>query len=224
MDKFYQISEELSCKNIITVLSSEYAFIAYSFFMSIRSFIPTTNQNFIGGKPKRYMIDVNGTLHSVVELDEGDFKKVTRNSKAFANYIYSHLLGVEIEVFDKNGEIEIIEFAKVNERVKKDGVKNYHKVVCKLTQERSNTKKLIIVNLIEIIKNSEYLDENFENSHQWLDEKGWEIRKCFVMKKKGNIIYPVVLSIGRTRDGRNILYSANIKINEGVTIDKDATS
>ena len=171
------------------------------------------------------LVGVDGNLYPVVvELNEKDFRKATKNSKEFAKYIYDNLLNQKIEVLDKDGNLEVIEFAKKKETVKKDGSKNPHPVVGKLTQEKDNDKKLVIINLPEVIKNSGYIDENPEQSHQWLDENGWEIRRCFVVKKRQNVVYPVILSIGRTRDGRNVLYSANIKKNEGVAIDKNATS
>ena len=174
---------------------------------------------------RRNQKGVDGNLYpTVVELNERDFKKATRNAKAFANYIYENLLNKKIDVYDKEGNVETIEFAGKNEVAKKDGANNPHRVVGKLTQERNNDKKLVIISLPEVIKNSEYIAENAEHTHQWLDENGWEIRRCFVVKKNEDKIYPVILSIGRTRDGRNVLYSANIKKDEGVAIDKDATS
>jgi UDP-N-acetylglucosamine:LPS N-acetylglucosamine transferase len=44
-----------------------------------------------------------------------------------------------------------------------------------------------------------------------------------VMTKDGTI-YPVTLHIAKAKDGRNILYDVNVKINEGVATDKIATS
>jgi len=74
-----------------------------------------------------------------------------------------------------------------------------------------------------VLENSEYFAENKEQSHQWLDENGWEIRKAYVELNDGKI-YPVLLSIGRTRDGRNILYAISIKTKEGIDVDMKATS
>jgi hypothetical protein len=41
---------------------------------------------------------------------------------------------------------------------------------------------------------------------------------------KDGTIYPITLHIAKARDGRNILYDVNVKINEGIAADKIATS
>jgi len=45
---------------------------------------------------------------------------------------------------------------------------------------------------------------------------------CIV--QQGNVIYPAMLTIGRARDGRSILYYVRVEKNEGVAIDIKATS
>lgn len=53
-------------------------------------------------------------------------------------------------------------------------------------------------------------------NHQWLDEKGFEIKKAYVQDIFGNI-YEAMLNIANAKDGRKILYaiSNTKKIDEG---------
>ena len=122
-----------------------------------------------------------------------------------------------------NGSLEVIEFAGEKERVQKNGAKNKHPVIGELTQARNEIKKVVIVNAVETAEISRFAENRDEHSHQWLDENGWENRTSYVMTSDSTI-YPVILHIARTRDGRNILYDVNVKINEGVAADKNATS
>lgn len=86
-----------------------------------------------------------------------------------------------------------------------------------------NLKKLVILNATETAEISNFAKYKDEHSHQWLDENGWDERTSYVMTKDGTI-YPVTLHIAKARDGRNILYDVNVKIKEGVAVDKNATS
>lgn len=170
------------------------------------------------------IVDVNGVEYEhIVELDYKIFNRVRRSGKAYIDFIRNKLIKQKITVFDDNGASEIIEFAGEKERVLKDGAKNKHLVIGELTQARNEIKKLVIVNAVETAEISNIAATNSEHSHQWLDEHGWEERTSHVMTKDGTI-YPVTLHIARARDGRNILYDVNIKINEGIAADKIATS
>ena len=150
----------------------------------------------------------------MVVLDTNIFKGIPpRNwGKTFRNFISKHLTGKKVLTFDENGKEEIIEFAKPNERVTKNGANNSHKVIDKLSRKSDRNSKLVIVHSDEVINISEKENENAEHSHQWLDENGWEFRNAFVMDKYGKI-YSVTLNIAKSKDGRNILYDIN-KINE----------
>ena len=150
----------------------------------------------------------------MVVLDTNIFKGIPpRNwGKTFRNFISKHLIGKKFLTFDENGKEEIIEFAKPNERVTKNGANNSHKVIDKLSRKSDRNSKLVIVHSDEVINISEKENENAEHSHQWLDENGWEFRNAFVMDKYGKI-YSVTLNIAKSKDGRNILYDIN-KINE----------
>lgn len=158
---------------------------------------------------------VSGEIYDkVVVLDTNIFKGIPpRNwGKTFRNFISKHLIGKKFLTFDENGKEEIIEFAKPNERVTKNGANNSHKVIDKLSRKSDRNSKLVIVHSDEVINISEKQHENAEHSHQWLDENGWEFRNAFVMDKYGKI-YSVTLNIAKSKDGRNILYDIN-KINE----------
>ena len=158
---------------------------------------------------------VSGEIYDkVVVLDTNIFKGIQpRNwGKTFRNFISKHLIGKKFLTFDENGKEEIIEFAKPNERVTKNGANNSHKVIDKLSRKSDRNSKLVIVHSDEVINISEKQNENAEHSHQWLDENGWEFRNAFVMDKYGKI-YSVTLNIAKSKDGRNILYDIN-KINE----------
>ena len=158
---------------------------------------------------------VSGEIYDkVVVLDTNIFKGIPpRNwGKTFRNFISKHLIGKKFLTFDENGKEEIIEFAKPNERVTKNGANNSHKVIDKLSRKSDINSKLVIVHSDEVINILEKQNENAEHSHQWLDENGWEFRNAFVMDKYGKI-YSVTLNIAKSKDGRNILYDIN-KINE----------
>ena len=158
---------------------------------------------------------VSGEIYDkVVVLDTNIFKGIPpRNwGKTFRNFISKHLIGKKFLTFDENGKEEIIEFAKPNERVTKNGANNSHKVIDKLSRKSDRNSKLVIVHSDEVINISEKQNENAEHSHQWLDENGWEFKNAFVMDKYGKI-YSVTLNIAKSKDGRNILYDIN-KINE----------
>ena len=158
---------------------------------------------------------VSGEIYDkVVVLDTNIFKGIPpRNwGKTFRNFISKHLIGKKFLTFDENGKEEIIEFAKPNERVTKNGANNSHKVIDKLSRKSDRNSKLVIVHSDEVINISEKQNENAEHSHQWLDENGWEFRNAFVMDKYGKL-YSVTLNIAKSKDGRNILYDIN-KINE----------
>ena len=183
---------------------------------SLRDVKYSTRRNLVGEDGKVYPI--------VVELNEKDFRKATKSGKDFAKYLYEHFLNQKFVVYDADGNEEVIEFAGQNERVKKDGADNGHPVWGEFTQEKDYINKKVIINLPEVVANSDQTDFNPNGNHQWLDQNGFEIRTCYVIQRNKNIIMPIKLSIGKAKDGRNILYSAKRQKNEGVAIDINATS
>lgn len=157
------------------------------------------------------VIDENGyEYRNVVVADTNIFKGVKPRywAERVARFIDTVLIDKKIPVYDENGNAEIIEFAKPNERVKKQGANNSHKVIDKLKRKVDNNSKIVIVNLEKVISQSEYTNSNKENLHQWLDAGGWEHRTAYIMMKN-NEIYTVTLNVAKTRDGRNILYDVN---------------
>lgn len=78
------------------------------------------------------VVDDNGNKYkSVVEVNNDIFKGKNK-IKALKNFVYNNLSGKQITIFDDNGNSKVIEFARNNERVKKDNAKNSHKVIDKL--------------------------------------------------------------------------------------------
>ena len=170
------------------------------------------------------VVDKNGTKYdNVVTLEYDVFDKVRRNGKAYIDFVRNNLIHQKITVYSPDGNAETVEFAGEKEKVKKDGAKNSHPVIGELTQAKNEIKKLVILNAKETAEISDFVNHSTEHSHQWLDENGWDERNSYVMTKDG-MIYPVTLHIAKTRDGRNILYDVNVKIKEGVAVDKIATS
>ncbi len=170
------------------------------------------------------IVDANGTEYDrVVELEYSLFNKVKRNGKAYIDFIRNNLIKQKIAVYSNSGEVEIIEFAGEKERVQKDGAKNKHPVIGELTQAKNEIKKLVILNSAETAEISKFAQHRKEHTHQWLDENGWDERISHVMTRDG-IVYPAILHIAKTKDGRNILYDINVKIRKGVAADKNATS
>ena len=157
------------------------------------------------------IVDDNGTHYGKgVVLDTKIFKnKKPRDwGKILKKFVYDNLAGKQISVFDENNNERIIEFARLNERVKKDGANNPHKVIDKLARKTDNNSRLAVAHSSEIVEVSDFENRNNENSHQWLDENGWEHRNAYLINRKGEI-YKAILNIGKSKDGRNILYDIN---------------
>lgn len=114
----------------------------------------------------------------------------------------------QITVFDENNNERVIEFARLNERVKKDGANNPHKVIDKLARKTDNNSRLAVAHSAEIVEVSNFESNNPTHTHQWLDENGWEYRNVYLINRKGEI-YKATLNIGKSKDGRNILYDIN---------------
>lgn len=169
------------------------------------------------------IVDINGKEYeSVIMLDKHVSKRVLSDPRAFSKFLATNLFNKKISVFDKNGDIEIIEFAGEKERVTKNG--NRHQVRGELEYAKGATRRVIIANLEEVARYSSYdpVFSSDDNSHGWLDKNGWESRKTFVTD--GDTIYEAYLKIGKAADGRNILYAVNCNVNNGIAVDKGATS
>ena len=145
-----------------------------------------------------------------VVLDTNLFDGVSpRNwGKVLNKFVYLELAGKEMVVYDEDGKEETIYLAKENDRVKKDGSNNSHKVLDKLARNGSNNiRALAIVHLSEALETSSYQKTTEEHNHQWMDENGWELRTAYLQDSNGNI-YQATLNIANGRD-RKILYDIN---------------
>ncbi|MBQ7032913.1 MAG: hypothetical protein IJN25_04550 [Clostridia bacterium] len=161
----------------------------------------------------------NGSYGNGVYLDTNVFDGVKPRDwgKTLNRFVYNNLAGSELTMYDKNGNAESVFLAKANDRVKKDGTNNSHKVIDKLARYKGdNIRALATVHLSEALETSGNERSTNEHSHQWMDENGWIYRTAYFMDKKG-AIYEATLNIA---DGKNrkILYDINKikKIDDGV--------
>lgn len=128
--------------------------------------------------------------------------------KVLGKFVYENLAGTELRTFDEFGNEQTVYLARENERVRKDGAKNNHKVIDKLARYTGdNARALAVVQLSELLKTSRYENTTDEHTHQWMDSRGWEYRKTYIQDMEGNI-YSAKLNIARGND-RNILYDIN---------------
>ncbi len=170
------------------------------------------------------IVDVDGNEYEgVVELDKHISKSVLSNPKRFMNYIKNNLIGLRIPVLDDQENLEIIEFAQEKETVKKG--KSKHPVLGELAYMKGDIRKQVVANAEEVIKVSVYdpVFSSTDNEHGWLDKNGWESRKAYVLAGDG-MLYEAYLKIAKAQDGRNILYTINVDVKKGITVDQDATS
>lgn len=153
-----------------------------------------------------------------VVLDTKLFDGVSpRNwGKVLGKFVYENLAGKTLQTVDESGNEETIYLARENDRVRKDGANNSHRVIDKLARYKGdNTKALAVVHISELLATSEHENTTDEHNHQWMDSRGWEHRKTYVQDMVGNI-YSATLNIARGND-RNILYDINNvrRIDEG---------
>ena len=148
-----------------------------------------------------------------VILDTEIFKGVNpRNwGRALGDFVYNNLAGEELTIYDENGNAETVQFARENDRVRKDGAKNSRKVIDKLARYKGdNIRAVATIHLSELLETSRYENTTDEHSHQWMDENGWTHRKTYLQDRDGNI-YEATLNIAEGRD-RRILYDiSNIR-------------
>ena len=145
-----------------------------------------------------------------VILDTDLFRGVKpRNWGAIlGKFVYEKLAGTSVTVYNNDGDAEEIFFARVNDRVRKTGAKNSHRVLDELARYKGdNIRALATVHLSELLQTSHHSDSTDDHSHQWLDENGWEHRKCY-LKDASGAIYEALLNIASGRD-RKILYAIN---------------
>ena len=127
---------------------------------------------------------------------------------ALRNYVYQNLAGQELVMYDDAGNAELVRIARQNDRVRKDGAKNSHRVIDKLARTTGNNiRTLAIAHSDELLSVSGDETTTDEHNHQWLDENGWILRKAYIMDRSGNI-YSANLNIANGRNGLT-LYDIN---------------
>ena len=155
----------------------------------------------------------------ILDTDIFDGVRPSAWGTVLSDYVYNNLAGKEMTVYDENGKPESIYLAKENDRVRKDGAKNSHRVLDKLAGFRGDqVRAQAIVHLSEVLQASRYENTTDEHSHQWMDENGWIFRKAYLQTKDGKI-YEATLNIADGRD-RKTLYEVN-RVHQ---IDKKETS
>ena len=166
------------------------------------------------GPPEKYSIgEIKGEKKKYgfgVVLDTDIFEGVRQRDwgKTLGTYVYENMAGAELTMFDEDGNPEVVYLARENDRVKKDGAKNSHKVLDKLAGYRGDTiRAKAIVQLDEVLETSRSKETTEDYSHQWLDAHGWIIRNAYLQDESGNI-YEATLNIANGKD-RKILYEVN---------------
>ena len=138
-----------------------------------------------------------------------DGTNTRRWSEILSKYVYKNFAGKELTVYDENGNAETYVFAREKDRVTKSGSNHSRKVIDELARYRGdNIRAVATIHLPEMLQTSTFSEHTSENSHQWLDQNGWDLRKTFIVDQKGEI-YQAILNIGNARDGRKILYAIN---------------
>lgn len=169
----------------------------------------------------RYSIQVsddNGNTYEAIKIDDKNTTKVIKDQSKFRKFVES-LAGKTVIVYDKDDKEEIISFAKTNERVSKNG--KQHRVLGELAFTTGDTRKATIVHIVDALKVSFWLGDETEHNHTWLDERGWEKRRAYVVED--GIMYSADLRIAKAKDGRNILYAVNLDRNKGIRVDEVTT-
>ena len=149
----------------------------------------------------------NGSYGLGVLLDTNIFDGIRPREwgRVLSNYVYKKLAGAKFTMYDEAGNAETVYLARENDRVKKDGAKNSHKVIDKLARYKGdNIRALATVHLPEALVTSKNETSTYEHSHKWMDEKGWIYRTAYLQDRNGNI-YEATLNIADGRD-RRILY------------------
>lgn len=142
-----------------------------------------------------------------LEVDIFEGKKESEWGKVARQYLYDHA-GMKMTMYDDSGNPESVYIARKQDRMKKEGANNSHKVIDKMARRSKGLKALIVSNTPNIVATSKYTGHNSEHVHQWLDENSWMFRKAYVISPE-NMIYEMNLNIADGRE-RNILYDINL--------------
>lgn len=169
------------------------------------------------------VVDADGNVYKkVIKPGLTIYNKVKHSSHAYVAYIQNKIFPRTFSVQSYDGESITVEFAKDNERFKKDGDKTPRRALGELEAADNSLKKIAVLNIKDLIKTSEPLAPKAENSHQWLDAGGWQERITYM--RMDDTVYPVILHISKARDGRYLLYDVSVLKNKGSTVDTNATA
>ena len=173
------------------------------------------------------LVDTNGKVYKkVVKPGLTIYNSLKHNNTNFSDYLIEHIFPRTFAVSNSDGTTIKVEFATDTDRIQKDGDKSPRKVRGEFTTADTTLKKIAILNIRDLIKNSEPLPHESENSHQWLDTNGWDDRKAYMRYngKDGDKIYPVIIHIANAADGRHIIYDVSVLEKEGSTVDTGASA
>ncbi|MBP3412410.1 MAG: hypothetical protein J6K89_04055 [Oscillospiraceae bacterium] len=151
-----------------------------------------------------------GIYENCVVLDTDLFNNTKPRywKSKLGDFVYNNLAGQRLTMFDENGNAETVEVARTDDRVKKSGAKNKHRVIDKIARYYGdNIKALATVHLSELLTVSDRESRSDEKNHQWMDENGWIYRHVFIVNRDG-VIYDALLNIADGRD-RRIIYEIN---------------
>ena len=173
------------------------------------------------------IVDTKGNVYKkVVKPGLTIYNKLKHDNTNFSDYLEEHIFQRTFSVPTSGGTIIKVEFAKDSERIQKDGDESPRIVRGEFIAANTTLKKIAILNIRDLIKNSEPLAHKSENKHQWLDTNGWDDRIAYMRYKgkDGDKIYPVIIHIANARDGRHILYDVSVFEKEGSTVDMGASA
>lgn len=163
-------------------------------------------------------VDNNGTrFENAVLLDTDFFDGMSpRNwGKKLRQYVFNRSQNKPfiLPVLDESSNVQILQFAKKNDRVRKNG-SNTHLVLNELVNTTDNLSKLAVIHINEIIAVSEESNPYYsnDNSHGWMDKNGWLHRTANIINIKNGNIYEITIDIPKTNDGRALLYATKGKI------------
>lgn len=215
-----EIFEEILCDSVAEINAFGRDYMAQKFQKKIAQLVEqdTGREDGARAPPKEGLghfsieriIGNNGDYGMGVYLDTKLFDNVKPRDwgKVLGKFVYEKLAGTELTMYDQDGNAETVHLARVNDRVKKDGANNSHKVIDKLARYKGdNVKALATVHLSELLETSGNEQKNPSHNHQWLDENGWIYCTSYLMDQSG-AIYEATLNIADGRNGK-ILYEIN---------------
>lgn len=172
---------------------------------------------------KRNIVDVKGRVYErVIKPGLEVYIKTKHSAYNYKKHLREKIFNRKFNVLDANGSPITLEFGKAGETVHKKGVKSPHKVLGFFEQQTDKLTRIAIFNIKELAKNSVPLEPHDDPRHGWMDENGWHNRLSYMMDE--DKVYPVILQVPKTRDGRYLIYEIDVLKKEETSIDMDATA